>query len=111
VAVSGIFLDAVRDALAFVPDLHTKRMFGGVGVYSGELMFALAIEDTLYLKTAAAGRPAFEALGLQPFTYTDGSGNDRATSYFQAPDVVWEDPDAAREWVAGALACATRKKR
>jgi DNA transformation protein len=108
--VSGHFLDVVRDTLAFVPGLRLKRMFGGAGVYAGELMFALAIDDGLYLKADAESAAAFEALGLGPFLYRGRTGEPRPMSYRQAPDDLWEDEDVAREWTARALAAAARKK-
>ncbi|MET0274116.1 MAG: TfoX/Sxy family protein [Phenylobacterium sp.] len=110
-AVSARFLDAVRDVLGFVPDLRLKRMFGGAGVYSGDLMFALAIDDGLYLKADAESEGAFAALGLEPFLYRGRTGEPRPMSYRQAPDAVWEDEDVAREWASRALGAAGRKRR
>lgn len=37
-------------------------MFGGVGLYAGELFFALIDDDILYLKADDTTRAAFEAL-------------------------------------------------
>lgn len=37
-------------------------MFGGVGLYAGELFFALIDDDILYLKADDATPAAFEAL-------------------------------------------------
>jgi DNA transformation protein len=108
--VSAGFLDALADILEFVPGYRTRRMFGGAGVYSGELMFALVIDDTLYLKADDATAPEFEARGLAPFVYRDRNGRHVPMSYRQAPEEVLEDPDAARDWVGKALAAARRKR-
>jgi DNA transformation protein and related proteins len=109
-AVSDRFLDVVRDALGFVPELRLKKMFGGAGVYSGETVFALAIEDMLFLKADAESAEEFDARGLEPFIFRDRTGREIPMSYRQAPDELWEDPDAAREWVEKAFAAARRKK-
>ena len=108
-AVSNHFLEQVRDALAFVPGLRVKRMFGGAGVYSGETIFGLAIEDMLFLKADADTAAEFDARGLAPFVFRDRKGRETPMSYRQAPEEVWEDPDAAREWVERAFAAARRK--
>ena len=110
-AVSGHFLEAVRETLGFVPELRAKRMFGGAGFYCGEVMFALAIDDALYLKADAETAPEFEALGLSPFMWRDRTGREVAMSYRQAPGDLWEDPDVARDWTDRALAAARRKAR
>lgn len=107
--VSASFLEQLRDTLGFVVELRTRRMFGGVGIYAGELMFALAIDDGLYLKTDAQTLPLFQAQGLEPFRFRDGKGVVREMSYRQAPDDLWEDPDVAREWADRALSAARRK--
>ena len=67
-AVSPTFRDYVLDQLGRVaPDLRARGMFGGVGIYSGELFFALIDDDTLYLKVDAGNRADFEAIGMGPF--------------------------------------------
>jgi DNA transformation protein len=108
-AVSGRFLDAVRDALGFVPELRVKKMFGGAGLYAGETMFAIAMEDMLYLKSDAGTAAEFEARGLPPFVWRDRTGREIEMSYRQAPEELWEDEDVAREWAEKALAAARRK--
>ena len=66
--VSEGFRSFALEQLARVgPNLRSKRMFGGVGVYSGELFFALLDDDRLYLKVDDQTRGAFEARGLGPF--------------------------------------------
>ncbi len=102
-AVSASFLGALRDVLAFVPDLRIKKMFGGAGVYDGDLIFALAVNEALYLKADEQTERQFDDLGLAAFEV-----RGRATRYRRAPEEVWEDPDVAREWVALALAAARR---
>ncbi|WP_374467899.1 TfoX/Sxy family protein [Phenylobacterium sp.] len=108
-AVSASFLEQVREALAAAPELRTRRMFGGVGVFSGERMFALAIADTLYLKSDAVTAAEFDELALEPFRYATKTGEVRETSYRQAPEEVWEDPDVAAAWTRRALEAAWRK--
>ena len=108
--VSAHFLEALRDAFRFVPELSTRRMFGGAGVYSGGLMFAAVMDDTIYLKSDAQTDAAFDALGLAPFIFRDRNGRELAMSYRAAPEVVWEDPEEARAWVDRAIGAALRTK-
>ena len=109
--VDARFLEALRETLGFVPDLRLRRMFGAVGLYSGDLFFAVGDEGVLYLKVDAETEPMFRAEGLSPFTFREASGAEVSMSYWQAPDALWEDPDVARDWVALAMAAAARKTR
>ena len=83
-------------------------MFGGVGLYSGDLFFALIAEDTLYFKVDASNRPDFEERGMEPFR---PFGEDGGTmQYYEVPEDLLEDPDALRPWAEKALAVARGSK-
>ena len=110
-AVSAHFLESLRETLEFVPELRVKRMFGGAGVYSAELMFAIADDDVLYLKADAETAPEFAARELAAFLYRDRNGRQVQMSYHLAPEELWEDQDAARLWVERAIGAALRGRK
>lgn len=84
-------------------------MFGGVGLYADELIFALIDDDVLYLKVDDATRPAFERRGLRPF---QPFGEGTATMpYYPLPEDLLEDPDALRPWTDAAVDVARRARR
>jgi DNA transformation protein len=83
-------------------------MFGGVGIYSDELFFALIDDDVLYLKTDASTRADFEALGMPPFRPTGDAGE--TMGYHQVPPDVLENPDALARWVNTALSVARQAR-
>lgn len=109
-AVSSAVLEGVEELFAFIPELRIKRMFGGAGVFSGELMFALAFEEDLFLRADEETRERFEAAGCAQFTYATREGERMSLGYWRAPDEVWDDPEAARTWGELSLAAAVRKK-
>jgi TfoX/Sxy family transcriptional regulator of competence genes len=53
----------IRDLLSAYEPLRIRRMFGGAGVYSGEVLFAILADDAFYLRADAADRVDFERLG------------------------------------------------
>jgi len=59
----------VRELLGWVPELRSRHMFGGVGLYSGERFFAILTDDTLYLKADDASRPLFRDGAAEAFGY------------------------------------------
>ena len=83
-------------------------MFGGVGLYSGELFFALIAEDTVYFKVDESTRPDFEARGMGPFRPFGDTGG--TMQYYELPEDVLEDPEALRVWAGKAIAIARQKK-
>jgi DNA transformation protein len=108
-AVSSSFKVLVLDQLSrAVPRIRARPMFGGVGLYSDEIFFALISDDTLYFKVDASTRPEFEARGMGPFRPFGDEGG--TMQYYQLPEDVLEDPDALRPWAEKALAIARQNK-
>jgi DNA transformation protein len=83
-----------------------KRMFGGHGLFDDGRMFALIVDDVLYLRCGEDNRAAFDALALPSFEYARLDGARAVMSYRQAPGDALESPAEMREWVRGALAVA-----
>jgi DNA transformation protein len=83
-------------------------MFGGVGIYSSDLFFALIDDDTVYFKVDDTTRVDFEARGMGPFR--PGGPDGEIMQYYAVPEDVLEDPEILRPWVDRALAVARRKK-
>ena len=84
-------------------------MFGGVGIYAGDLFFALLDDDTLYFKVDDATRPQFENRGMAPFR-PDGEGGE-VMQYYEVPADLLEDPEELGPWVEAAIAVARRANR
>lgn len=103
------FLDQLHDVFSSLGEVRVRAMFGGHGVYHGDTMFALVADDVLYLKCDDENRAQFEARDLGPFTWeSPNTGTKTMMSYWQAPDEIFDDTDAAREWTASAWAAAGR---
>jgi DNA transformation protein len=70
-------------------------------------MFAIVMDQRLYLKADEFNRPEFEALGLTPFTYAM-KGKYVALSYWAAPDLIFDAPQDAVHWAQSAWDAALR---
>jgi DNA transformation protein len=106
--VSG-FVASLDDVFERFGPIRAKRMFGGYGIYRDDLIFALVVDDVLYLKTDAAMAAELAARKLRPFEYTK-QGKRRQISYYTAPAEVFDDPDEAKRWAAKAYAVALSAK-
>jgi DNA transformation protein len=91
------------------PDIRDRSMFGGVGIYAGDLFFALIANDTLYFKVDDTNRRAFEERGLRPFRPYGESGE--VMQYYEIPADLLEDPEALRPWAEQAVAVALSKRQ
>jgi DNA transformation protein len=92
-----------------VPPVRARAMFGGVGLYAGDVFFALIADDVLYFRADDATRGEFEALGMPPFRPFEEHGP--VMSYYQLPEEVLEETDALRRWAERAIAGARAKRK
>ena len=108
-AVSPEYREFVLEQLGRVaPPVTSRSMFGGVGVYSGGLFFALMAGETLYLKVDDTNRPDFEAIGMEPFR---PFGEDKPMQYYELRADLLEDADALRPWVHAVIDVARRSRK
>ena len=98
---SASFRDFVLDQLSEVPALSARAMFGGHGLYSGDVFFGLVAADVLYLKVDATTRPLFEAAGSGPFRPYGGEA--AMSSYYNVPIDVLEHAPTLIVWARRAI--------
>lgn len=91
-------------------EINSRKMFGGYGIYHDGLMFGLVADDELYLKADKVSLGFFEERGLEPFKYIK---NNKAMkmSYYLAPEEIYDERDAAKEWADRAYEAAQRSKK
>lgn len=106
-ALNREYADYVEDLLADLGGVRVRSMFGGGGVFCGDLMFALISYDTLYFKADEQTAPGFAAEGSEPFTHT-GKSRTVTLSYWRAPERIGDDQEAMLAWARGALGAARR---
>ncbi len=104
------FVEYLNEVFGRFGPIHSRRMFGGYGVYYNDLMFALVADDVLYLKADSESSELFEKLGLSPFEYFK-NGKKMKMSYFTAPEEIFDDFDEARIWATRAYEAALRSKK
>ena len=88
-------------------DLRWKRMFGALGIYSGEHFFAVIADDRVYFKVDDQTRPTYEAAGMGP-ARLGTEPEQMVLSYYEVPPGALEAPDELERWVGDALAVAQR---
>jgi DNA transformation protein len=104
-----VSLDAERlnELFSEFGSISVRRMFGGAGVYSEGIMFALVADGDLYLKADEETIPAFRAAGAGPFTY-GAKGRRVVMSYWRLPDRLLDEPEELAQWAREAVRAARR---
>ena len=87
-------------------DVTPRPMFGGTGLYAGDLFFAIIFGDALYLKVDDDNRGMFEAAGMPPFR--PFPGRPATLGYYAVPLTVLEHGPDLQRWARTAIAAAAK---
>jgi len=91
--------------------IAVRRTFGGEGIFVGDLMIGLIMDDQIYLKAGDVNRADFEAEGAKPFTYTRGKErNATSLSYYTVPERLLDNPEEFCRWARKAHDAALAAK-
>ncbi len=94
------FRDFVLEQLAALPGLRCKRMFGGYGLYSGEVFFAILFDGRLYFKTNPATLAEYLKYGAAVFAPSE---KQVLKNYREVPVDILEDSERLRIWAEKAV--------
>jgi DNA transformation protein len=84
-------------------DVTARAMFGGHGIFSEDVMFAIVdSEGRIYLRADATTAMAFEAAG---------STQHARMPYWEVPAPIRTDAEQLREWATAAAAIAVSGRR
>jgi DNA transformation protein len=104
--VSASYREYVADQLSSLPGVVIKRMFGGLGLYFDETMFAVVDDDTIYLRVDDETRPEFVKRDMSPFQPVRSDPKRVSLNYYQLPAEVLEDGEALVVWARRAIQAA-----
>jgi DNA transformation protein len=104
-AVQPQYLAYILEQLDAPGNLHSRRMFGAVGLYSGELFFGLIDDDTLFFKSDSTNSAEYIARKMPRFMpFPDRP--EAVMAYYQVPADVIEDAESLIAWARKAVAVA-----
>ena len=98
------FKDYVLDQLDALPELTSKAMFGGHGLYQRETFFGIIHKGRLYFKTNAVTQALYRARGMGPFR---PNTNQTLKHYYEVPVDILEDPQELAAWARSAVTLPT----
>jgi DNA transformation protein len=105
---SDSFAEFLREQLAPLGRVTTRRMFGKTGVFCGGVMFGMVTDNMLYLRVDDHNRTAFEEAQSAPPLNYEKKGSTIDLSFWRAPERLFDEPDELVTWAQLALAAARR---
>jgi DNA transformation protein len=95
------FLDFTLEQLAPLDGLRCKRMFGGYGLYSGEVFFGILFDGRLYFKTHPSTLPEYLKHHAAVFSPSE---KQTLKNYREVPVDILEDSEQLLYWARKATA-------
>lgn len=101
----------MHDLLGGMPDIVSRPMFSGWGIYKNGIIFAIIADGELYFKADGESKKDFERLGSMPFLYSMKNGKTATLSYWVLPEEIREDQRELEQWIARAVEASMRAKK
>ena len=102
------YIEFLQERLAPIGEITTRAMFGGHCLYCDGVVFAIVASQELFLKVDSVTRPAYEAIGSQPFKpFPD---KPEVMQYYPPPPEFFDNADVMLEWGRPAVEAGRRAK-
>jgi DNA transformation protein len=106
-AVRPQYLAYILEQIEELGALRSRRMFSGVGLYSGELFFGLIHDDTLFFKSDSTNSAEYIARNMPRFMpFPDRP--KAVMAYYQVPADIIEEAESLVAWARKSVAVALR---
>jgi len=103
------YIEFLIEQFAPLGEITPRRMFGGHCLYCDGTVFALVSKNFLFLKADSVNKGEFEKYGSKPFR---PKSHPKVTmAYYEAPAEIFEDQDAMKFWVGGAVEAGRRSAK
>jgi DNA transformation protein and related proteins len=108
-AVSPEYAAFVTELFAEFGAVRVKRMFGGAGIFHGDVMIGLVTGGNIYLRTDPALAADLAAEGSVPFVYSSKSKTVEMP-YWRLPERLIDMPDDLAGFARRAHEAALKAK-
>ncbi len=102
-SASPEFIEYIKDLFSPLAPLTEGKFFGGFAFKSGTKQFAMIMGNTLYFCVNDKTRPKYEALDMQPFSYSTKKRKVNVKKYYSAPEDLYENNDKLIQWAKEAI--------
>jgi TfoX/Sxy family transcriptional regulator of competence genes len=92
-------VELFQRAVADMPDVHSRQMFGDPAAFTKTQMFASLFQDKMIVRLSSADREMLGREGARPFEPMAGRP---MREYVVVPDVIRASPARLRSWLVKA---------
>jgi len=100
-AASTDYLDFILDQLSSWKTIHSKRMFGVIGLYVDGYMFGIVAKEVVFFKVDDSNIANYRAADSQALKLF--KNNSVMASFYEIPIAVLEDVDQFTVWAEASL--------
>lgn len=100
----------VTEQLAFLGNISSRSIFGGMGVFIDDRLLGVVINEQLYLHTDKSNRDDYVSRGMAQFKPYPNAF-DLTTDHHQVPQEIIDDPEQLKAWGQRALVAAIEAAR
>ena len=105
---SADFAEFLRDQLAPLGHITTRRMFGKTGVFCQGVMLGMVTENILYFRVDSLNKATFKEAESFPSLNYVKKGSTIDLSFWRVPDRLLDEREEFVAWARSALAAAHR---
>ena len=104
-AVDNDYVAWILEQLSAARGISLRRMFGAVGLYRGDIFFAIISDGTLYFKVDDTNRGEYVSRHMPQFR-PYRARPEISMAYYEVPADVIEDPEECVVWALRSVAAA-----
>ena len=104
-SVQPQYLAYILEQLEGLGRLRTRRMFGAVGLYNGDLFFGIIDDDTVFFKSDARNSADYIERNMPRFMPSPDRP-EAVMAYYQVPADIIEDAESMVAWARKSVAVA-----
>jgi len=105
------FVDYVTELLEPIHKLSVGRFFGGIGLKTDTVQFAMLMDNSLFFVVDDSTRPKYEAKGMTCFWYNTKKKRVNVKKYYEVPGDLFDDPVTLVEWAKESVKIAQKLKQ
>jgi DNA transformation protein len=110
-SASPEFTEYVLELLEPLGAIESRRLFGGVGISSDAVQFAIIMGNTLYFVVDETTREKYVQAQREPFSYMTKKGQVYVKRYYEVPEDLFENHDELIKWAGESIAVAKKTSK
>jgi DNA transformation protein len=110
-ASSTEYVAFVKEQLAAIRDLTSRRFFGGIGLHSDGLLFAMVMDGALYFAVDDHTRPRYLKMGSRCFSYMTKKGRVEVKKFQEVPGELLDEQDQLLALAIESIETVRRRKK